>query len=79
MYITNIIDYIAKKRELRDAAPERCCLTLSSLQSTHGSTTTAVGPAPEGRPPAPSTGRLHLNCSLSEINLGPTGDEQLTV
>ena len=30
MYITNIIDYIAKKRELRDAAPERCCLTLTT-------------------------------------------------
>ena len=31
MYITNVIDYIAKKRELRDAAPERCCLTLSDI------------------------------------------------
>ena len=28
MYITNTIDYIAKKRELRDA---RCCLTLSRI------------------------------------------------
>ena len=28
IYITNTISYIAKKRELRDAAPERCCLTL---------------------------------------------------
>ena len=29
MYITNNISYIAKKQELRDAAPERCCLTLT--------------------------------------------------
>ena len=35
MYITNIIDYIAKKRELRDAAPERCCLTLKGHNMQH--------------------------------------------
>ena len=28
MYTTNIILYIAKKRELRETAPEVCCLTL---------------------------------------------------
>ena len=26
--MANTIYYIAKRRELRDAAPERCCLTL---------------------------------------------------
>ena len=31
MYNTNIILYIAKKRELRETAPEVCCLTLSEL------------------------------------------------
>ena len=29
--MTNTIYYIAKRRELRDAAPERCYLTLSVL------------------------------------------------
>ena len=29
MYITNTILYIVKKRELRETAPEGCCLTLN--------------------------------------------------
>ena len=30
--MTNTIYYIAKRRELHDAAPERCCLTLNDVQ-----------------------------------------------
>ena len=33
MYITNTILYIVKKRELRETAPEGCCLTLSNSLS----------------------------------------------
>ena len=33
--MTNTIYYIAKRRELRDAAPERCCLTLTQIGSVY--------------------------------------------
>ena len=40
--MTNTIYYIAKRRELRNAAPERCCLTLRDQYSSEMNSASAV-------------------------------------